>query len=369
MNIWYVCDSVLPSQKANGVNIVKMCEAFSQVGHNVTLILPSHVNNNDSIVDYYNIKHSFNVVYIPIKNRKGWLYLYGLKIYLLCKKNIYNIELVYSRFPFSLFLILRLKKNIIVELHGEIWKTGLLNNIATRVLLKSKYLKKIVFISPEMKTIYENKFSNIFNKKTLLEHYYSAAEGFSVNNKFSLNGKYGINIGYVGSFNKGRGLELIFELARVFSEFGFHLAGAPEKELSNYEIDKYPNVHYYGHLSHTKTSEFRNSCDILLAPYQEEVRIPSGINTVAFMSPIKIFEYMASKKPMIVSDLKALRNVLDEKCAYLCSPTNINEWKDKINFIISNQEEAQKVAINAFEKLINNYTWEIRAKKILQNIN
>lgn len=369
MKIWYISDSVLPSERANGVNIVKMCESFSKLGHDVTLVLPSLSSIKGDIIDYYNIKYPINVVYIPINSTKGWLYYYGYKTYLFCKQNIGSIELIYSRFPFSLFLISKLKKSIIVELHGEIWKTGLINNIAIKAVLKTKALKKIVFISPEMKNIYEKKFSNIINKKSLLEYYYSAAEAPTNNNKLSLRGVHKVNIGYVGSFNKGRGLEIIFELAKEFGEFGFHLAGAPEAELQHHRVSQHNNIYYYGHLSHKNTGEFRNSCDILLAPYQEDVRIPSGINTVTFMSPIKIFEYMSSRKPMIVSDLASLRNVLDEKVTYLCNPTNFQEWKLTLLNIVNNPEQAQLLANNAFEKFFNNYTWEIRAQKILQNIN
>jgi len=44
-------------------------------------------------------------------------------------------------------------------------------------------------------------------------------------------------------------------------------------------------------------SRTANSCGVLLAPYQKEVAVGGGSgNTVDFMSPLKVFEYMSNKK-------------------------------------------------------------------------
>jgi glycosyltransferase involved in cell wall biosynthesis len=189
-----------------------------------------------------------------------------------------------------------------------------------------------------------------------------------LNTKFPLRGNNSFDIGYVGSFYRGKGLEIIIELAINFPNIGFHIAGSPENELLHYNIYKYKNIYYYGHIPHNRTSSFRNSCDLLIAPYLEDVKIQSGNNIANFMSPIKIFEYMSSKKPMIVSDLSCLKTVINDSIAYSCSPHNIQEWVNTINEILENPIDSHIKAENAYNTFILKYTWEKRADNILKNI-
>ena len=46
---------------------------------------------------------------------------------------------------------------------------------------------------------------------------------------------------------------------------------------------------------------------ILLAPYQKDTIVPGGAITSDWMSPLKIFEYMSSKRPLISSNLEVLK--------------------------------------------------------------
>ena len=56
--------------------------------------------------------------------------------------------------------------------------------------------------------------------------------------------------------------------------------------------------------------------DLLIAPYEKKVFDNKGTDISKYMSPLKIFEYMASKKPFIVSRLDFVKEFLieDEDC-------------------------------------------------------
>ena len=101
-------------------------------------------------------------------------------------------------------------------------------------------------------------------------------------------------------------------------------------------------------------------------PYQDKVSINvKGQDTSKWMSPLKLFEYMSVKKPIISSNLPVLREVL--KSNYNCKLVkynNIIEWNKAINIIYTNQNYAKYLSNNAYNDFINNYTWEIRAIKI-----
>ena len=53
-------------------------------------------------------------------------------------------------------------------------------------------------------------------------------------------------------------------------------------------------------------------------------------DTSRFMSPLKIFEYMSHKKPIIVSDLPVIREVLNEKNSILIDSDNVRLWVEAI---------------------------------------
>ena len=63
-------------------------------------------------------------------------------------------------------------------------------------------------------------------------------------------------------------------------------------------------------------------------PYQTKVSIGSkGHDTGRWMSPMKMFEYMAAGVPIISSDLPVLREILrNEENALLVSPSKHKEW-------------------------------------------
>ena len=107
--------------------------------------------------------------------------------------------------------------------------------------------------------------------------------------------------------------------------------------------------------------------DILIMPYQKEVSVSSGGNTVDWMSPMKTFEYMATGKPLISSDLPALREVLNEDVAVLVEPDNVEQWKSSIENTLTNSSFANKIAQNARQKAEAN-PWESRAHNILGSL-
>ena len=60
-SLLYVANLRLPTEKAYGIQIAKMCEAFAEYGLKVTLIYPKRNNPNikENIFDYYSVKKNF----------------------------------------------------------------------------------------------------------------------------------------------------------------------------------------------------------------------------------------------------------------------------------------------------------------------
>jgi glycosyltransferase involved in cell wall biosynthesis len=83
------------------------------------------------------------------------------------------------------------------------------------------------------------------------------------------------------------------------------------------------------------------------------------------MSPLKIFEYMSQNRPIVVSDLPVLREVLDEKKAVLVDPEDPAEWVRGIDGL-RDASLRQRLAGAAYREFLEHYTWKGRARGILE---
>ena len=67
MNLIYIANSRIPTEKAHGFQIMKMGEAFSNAGINVELWLPRRFNPiKESPFEYYGIRETFIIKKIPV---------------------------------------------------------------------------------------------------------------------------------------------------------------------------------------------------------------------------------------------------------------------------------------------------------------
>ena len=84
------------------------------------------------------------------------------------------------------------------------------------------------------------------------------------------------------------------------------------------------------------------------------------------MSPLKIFEYMASAKAILCSDLPVLREVLEhERNALLLSPDQTAPWVAALRRLRADPAYAQALGMRAYEDFEMHYTWKQRAKRII----
>ena len=69
MKICYLSNSAIPSSVASAIQIVKMCEAFSELNNKVTLITTNVLKTKINLNEYYNVKFKidscliFNIIW------------------------------------------------------------------------------------------------------------------------------------------------------------------------------------------------------------------------------------------------------------------------------------------------------------------
>jgi len=367
MKILYLYGQSLPSRSANSVNVMKMCNAFIALGHQVTILTGKLLEEPSKIFSQYKIDSNINLQTVDFsiffKNLKLWKIAGIVK---LIKAN--KPDLLYTRNIKAAIILSFLGFKIIYEVHGNIFeKNSFIMKITKQKLLCNKNILKIVVISEALKLLI-GKNKNIFNK-TIVAH--DAADEPYSNEKIELpdQSKYALKVGYTGHLYSGRGIDLILDIAEKIPDMAFYLVGGTEADINHWKkIVKTENVYFLGFILHKEIEKFQNSFDILLAPYQKNVAISGNAgNTAAFMSPLKVFEYMASNKAMVISNLPVLSEVLDRTIAIMPKYDDREQWIEALNSL-RDENLRNTLANSAYTRFIQKHTWYERAKGIFASV-
>ena len=369
--ILYASKSIIPSRTANSIHVMKMCQAFADNGNEVILLAPNiaskYEKNVEDIYEYYGVKKNFKIKKLWHPDLKGGAFIYTLAtlFYLLSSK---KFNLVYGRFLQTCYMATFLNNKVIFESHESIFDMNKLRYFVFKKLVKSKSFEKLIVISKALKNIYLEK-TFLKNIKIQVAHD-GADEVKDLNNKAELLGnKDNLKVGYVGHLYKGRGIETIIECAKKINNMTFHLVGGLKKDIEYWKRyskeNNLENVYFYGFVSPKEAIKYKNSFDIFLAPYEKRVSVfgSDGSDTSKFMSPLKIFEYMSHRKPMIASDFPVIREVLNEQNSVLVDCDDIDKWTSSINNL-KNLNKREMIADQALSDFYN-YTWKNRANKVI----
>jgi glycosyltransferase involved in cell wall biosynthesis len=101
-------------------------------------------------------------------------------------------------------------------------------------------------------------------------------------------------------------------------------------------------------------------------PYQQKVAASSGGDIARYLSPMKLFEYMACGRAIVSSNLPVLREILSPSTAILLPPGDQESWVQAIVSLREDPTTCQQLGAAAKREVVA-YTWEARASRILAN--
>lgn len=374
MKIVYISNSTIPSRTANSIHVMKMCQAFAQHGHEVVLLAPDRKDKNleanvENIYEYYGVEKCFKVEKLPWLPVKGRGHIYGFLAAL--KSKFLSPYLVYGRSLTGCYFSSFFKSPVMFESHQPIYDSGRISELLFRRLIKHDTLKYLVVITGSLKKYYEANFT-ISKDQIIIAHDAADEPKYQNNGEVDLGNPDRLQVGYTGHLYPGKGMEIIAELAKRCSWADFHIIGGMEEDIAKWKmkLNNVNNVYFYGFVPHGKVDKYLRACDVLLAPYQKRVSACGGGDIAKWMSPLKIFEYMAAGKPIVCSNLSVLTEVLtDGKTALLCSPEDIASWEKALIRLHEDFSLQAYLSDNARNEFINNYTWTARAKKLIKQVN
>lgn len=396
MKIAIVSSNHIPSYFAHSINTVKHANAFSKLGHYVELLTVERSREADLRNEINNIYEWYGIEYLPIKYFKDieLYYWQDNKVYKKVRniindltfkglRNIFhpeksmsqyiqenNFDLCYAR----AYKIVKynIHKNIptIIESHEKDPR----KNRDLREVIKisnSKYFKGIVTIHNNLKDNFVK--LGVPEKKVLvledavdIEKFDELPDNITFHRK-----KLNIPVDktvilYSGSLKPGKGIHLILETATQLEnieDLVFYIVGGKEQDViywKNYNNRNYRNVVFTGFVHGKNVPQYLKSANILFMPYDKnEKKMVMDINTT---SPIKLFEYMAAKKPIITTKLEVIEKVLKHNESAIITDGNYGE---EIKLLLANNNLIKKLSINAYQ-LARKYTYKKRCEKIIE---
>jgi glycosyltransferase involved in cell wall biosynthesis len=364
MRIICISSSQVPSDTANSIQVMKVCQAFTQLGHTILLLVPGTKPDKIdeiSLARHYGIKTPFEVEWITGRSRR-WFPWKAVR-----RAHMAGADLLYC-WPFqsaALGLLMGIPAQ--VEIHdipsgrfGRLWlRLFLLIPGTKRLLPITTALKKCLHL-PENITV-------VAPDGVDLERYASLPNAGEARKLLGLPPIR--TVVCTGHLYPGRGVDLFLHLAGKFPQVNFVWIGGRVKDVKYWReqasLSQRKNVTFTGFVPNENIPMYQAAADVLLMPYQKKVATSSGGNTAQVCSPMKMFEYMASNRVIITSDLTVLREVLDESMAVFCPPDASGEWEKALDNILKDTRRSAELAYRAHEA-VGSYSWIARAKKVLQ---
>lgn len=379
--ICYIYSGPLFSRAASAVQVMKMCEGFTQVGYRPLLIAR---NQSDGLVgsdgpaalfDYHGIRHHFDVCLMQMPQLpKGGVVLRALNSILFARRAVTKAacimpRVLYTRDIYTAWFAVRRGLPVVFEEHEPPRRK--MHEYMRRRLFCSPDTLGVVFISHALEAYYRRSGlicgrgvrTLVAHDAAPLSHIRSACRPAKCRG-----GK--IVVGYVGSFLRGRGVQLILVLAGKLSQFQFKLVGGTLEEMTKLSSQPIPsNVECSMFVEPGEVPKVFEGMDILIMPYQNDTTTNGGTISTQWMSPLKMFEYMASGVPLISSDLPVLREVLvHDQNALMVSSADANAWCEAIVRLASDRELRQRLSRNAEADVMERFNWPARAKRILAHL-
>jgi glycosyltransferase involved in cell wall biosynthesis len=387
MKIALIAPTYLPARRANTIQIMKMAQAFTNLGHQVRVIVPGMAENGnkevmqwEQLASHYGLQSVFEVVWLPVR---ASMRRYDFGFLAVSAAHRWEADIVYTRLPQAGVIAAWKGMDTIYEVHDI--PHGTMGPLLFKSFLKAPGARQLVTITQALKDELIKVFGMPDSPPTItvaldgvdIARYQDIPKPTAARRLISAQSNLNMDeqrftIGYSGHLYSGRGVELMLGMAERLPKLAFMLAGGEQKDVQNLglrvESRNLSNIILTGFIPNSELPLYQATCDLFLMPYQRKVAGSSGGDISMYLSPMKLFEYMACGRPILSSDLPVFREVLNERNSVLIVPDDIDQWVENIQVLISDSATRIELA-NQAKTDVKQFTWKRRAERILSGLN
>jgi glycosyltransferase involved in cell wall biosynthesis len=400
MRIAVVAPTELPARRANTLQVMKMCQALVNLGYDVRLAAPGKpLDAGDNpqtragagiepttgpswaeLARHYGLQRQFPVDWLPANPRLR-RYDYSWRAVQWARR--WGADLLYTRLPQAAALGSLMGLKTVFEIHDL--PQGAMGTWLFGRFLKGKGAYRLVVITRALAEDLSQQFGAPADPSFMVV----APDGVDLDRYAGLPGPaqarlelaatlqsglgrhlalQTLTVGYTGHLYPGRGAQLILAIAARLPEVAFLVVGGEPQDVrhlqSEVDAQNLRNVILTGFVPNADLAGYQAACDVLLMPYQRQVAASSGGDISRYLSPMKLFEYLACGRAIVSSDLPVLQEVLNAQNAILLPCEDVEAWVVAIKDLQANPERRDKLAAQALRDA-RRYTWESRAKSIM----
>jgi len=385
----YVTMSRIPGERAHSIQIARMCSALQEMGSNVILISPKRGDKFTrkakmrDVMKYYGLKTPFTHFKVPvigifnenvkIENLSWFIMAWTLASFTLAlnmalkfflRKNVY----IYVREPL-LFITLTvggwlMKPKIIYEIH-ELPASQKDSPRFFWSLMKRSHL--IICIAQALSDLVRSHLDKgkerVFTLHDAVDDEIFKIEYSCPEDLASIKKKYRI-IMYTGHLDKWKRPEFLIDMMKYVVERDVALVFVGGKEEDISRLRQYVAVNglngkvfFLGWRAPAQVPRYLAFADVLVH-YS-----PPG----KALSPLKIFEYMLSGRPIAAPRAPGVEEVLKDGInAFLFDPLDPADAARKVMLLLRDKELSEKLASNAKNIALSKYTYRARARTLLE---
>jgi glycosyltransferase involved in cell wall biosynthesis len=376
--IYYVSETMFPSQRANSIQQVKMCDAFRNAGAEVCLVHPAAAVWNaglewSDLAEYYGLRNEFAVRSLPASKTladhlpradvgaraattAGWILGRCLS------GKIKSNDTVYTRNYYGILLAATLKRHLPADRQPTI---AYEHHHVISAHAKQQFfdaIDRLVCITDALRRRDIKTFGidaadcHVAPDGVSLKEY-AGIDQTTARQKLELDPDRDLVV-YTGHCYESKGVQDLVEAA-VDIDATVLVVGGYDTDVERIKrnVGHPPNVTFTGFVEPSEIPAYQCAADVLVAPYTSDAR--------EYISPLKLFEYMAAGKPIVASDLPVLQEVLTGgETVQFTPPEDPAALAGAISTLIEDAALANRLGDNARQD-VEKYTWNRRAEGIL----
>ncbi|MFX0210221.1 MAG: glycosyltransferase [Candidatus Hodarchaeota archaeon] len=366
---------MIPSRKANTVSVMNTCSQLAKHDIDLELIVPRGKANltrkllrGGSVWDFYGVPKNFKITYIPIPFFCSPLRYIAYPTLAVSYAVHRGRSLIYSRYIGPAYLAAVYGRMSIFECHSylrvskhpilPLW-IRMLRNPARRVAM--------VVTTHAGARAYEARGAPP-ERMLVAPNGVEAQRFFLSRSKATIRTSLGLPrsktiVGFSGHLYKGRGVEELLQCAKLLDQVFFLIVGGEPNDVYRYRSQAQElglsNVEFTGFVPQLSVPSYLLASDILVMPYTSATLMHD------YISPMKMFDYLASGRPIVATDFPVFREVLqDRRNAVIVERDSGRALASGIQWLLDHPEFTRKLAEQA-RRDAEQYSWENRGRRIV----